>query len=76
MILTFNLILRNLIRLTTDKDRELGDAQAEIKALRYSERLKEKAVEEIALEAKNIPMHIITLAYIYSNPNYVQYWLI
>lgn len=30
-----------------DKDRELGDAHAEIKSLKYSERLKEKAVEEV-----------------------------
>ncbi|KAF8396269.1 hypothetical protein HHK36_017884 [Tetracentron sinense] len=30
----------------SDKDRELGDAHAEIKALKYSERLREKAVEE------------------------------
>lgn len=30
-----------------DKDRELGDAQAEIKALRLSERAREKAVEEV-----------------------------
>ena len=30
-----------------DKDRELGDAHAEIKALRLSERLREKAVEEV-----------------------------
>lgn len=30
-----------------DKDRELGEAQAEIKALRFSERLREKAVEEV-----------------------------
>ena len=30
-----------------DKDREMGDAQAEIKALRLSERLREKAVEEV-----------------------------
>ncbi|TQD93120.1 hypothetical protein C1H46_021284 [Malus baccata] len=30
-----------------DKDRELGDAVAEIKSLRNSERLKEKAVEEV-----------------------------
>lgn len=30
-----------------DKDRELGDAQAEIKALKLTERLKEKAVEEL-----------------------------
>lgn len=31
----------------TDKDRELTEAQAEIKALRLSERLREKAVEEV-----------------------------
>ncbi|GAB2221657.1 hypothetical protein Drorol1_Dr00012842 [Drosera rotundifolia] len=37
--------LENEVR---DKDRELGDAHAEIKALKYSERLKEKAVEELA----------------------------
>ena len=30
-----------------DKDRELGEAQAEIRALRFSERLREKAVEEV-----------------------------
>lgn len=30
-----------------DKDRELSEAQAEIKALRHSERLREKAVEEV-----------------------------
>lgn len=35
--------------LFTDKERELGDAQAEIKALKYSDRLKEKAVEEVYL---------------------------
>ncbi|KAI7727789.1 hypothetical protein M8C21_016229 [Ambrosia artemisiifolia] len=37
--------LENEVR---DKDRELSEAQAEIKALRLSERLREKAVEEIA----------------------------
>lgn len=30
-----------------DKDRELGEAQAEIKALKLSERAREKAVEEV-----------------------------
>jgi hypothetical protein len=30
-----------------DKDRELGEANAEIKALRLSERAREKAVEEV-----------------------------
>lgn len=32
-----------------DKDRELCEAQAEIKALRFSERLREKAVEEVLI---------------------------
>lgn len=36
-----------LLLLFADKDRELGEAQAEIKALRLSERLREKAVEEV-----------------------------
>ncbi|KAE8690890.1 Microtubule-associated protein 70-2 [Hibiscus syriacus] len=39
--------LENEVR---DKDRELGEAQAEIKALRMSERLREKAVEELTDE--------------------------
>lgn len=30
-----------------EKDRELGEAHTEIKALKFSERLKEKAVEEV-----------------------------
>lgn len=34
-----------------DKDRELGEAQAEIKALRLSERAREKAVEEVNPQA-------------------------
>lgn len=33
----------------SDKDRELGDAYAEIKALKYQEHLKDKAVEEVVL---------------------------
>ncbi|KAJ6429921.1 hypothetical protein OIU84_021352 [Salix udensis] len=40
--------LENEVR---DKDRELGEAQAEIKALRFSERLREKAVEELVRNA-------------------------
>ncbi|MQM16010.1 hypothetical protein Taro_048963 [Colocasia esculenta] len=39
--------LENEVR---DKDRELGEAQAEIKALRLSERAREKAVEELTEE--------------------------
>lgn len=37
------------VDLAADKDRELGEAQAEIRALRLSERLREKAVEEVIL---------------------------
>lgn len=36
-----------IIHEIADKERELGDSCAEIKALKYSERLKEKAVEEV-----------------------------
>jgi hypothetical protein len=36
--------------LVLDKDRELGEAQVEIKALRLSERAREKAVEEVITE--------------------------
>lgn len=38
-----------------DKDRELGEANAEIKALRLAERLREKAVEEVRI----LPLHVI-----------------
>ncbi|XP_057478109.1 microtubule-associated protein 70-2-like isoform X2 [Actinidia eriantha] len=43
--------LENEVR---DKDRELGDAHAEIKALRLSERLREKAVEELTEELAKV----------------------
>ncbi|XP_030959731.1 microtubule-associated protein 70-1-like isoform X2 [Quercus lobata] len=43
--------LENEVR---DKDRELGEAQAEIKALRFSERLREKAVEELTDELSKV----------------------
>ncbi|KAL8493774.1 hypothetical protein ACS0TY_024804 [Phlomoides rotata] len=43
--------LENEVR---EKDRELGDAHAEIKALKFSERLKEKAVEELTDELKKV----------------------
>lgn len=32
-----------------DKERELGEAQSKVKALKLSERLREKAVEEVPL---------------------------
>lgn len=37
-----------------DKERELGEAQAEIKALKFSERLREKAVEELTEELTKV----------------------
>ncbi|KAK9705299.1 hypothetical protein RND81_07G046200 [Saponaria officinalis] len=43
--------LENEVR---DKDRELGEAQAEIRALRLSERLREKAVEELTEELTKV----------------------
>ncbi|KAL5211716.1 hypothetical protein ABZP36_022563 [Zizania latifolia] len=43
--------LENEVR---DKDRELGDAHAEIKALRLSERAREKAVEELTSELEKL----------------------
>ncbi|VAI60591.1 unnamed protein product [Triticum turgidum subsp. durum] len=43
--------LENEVR---DKDRELGEAQAEIKALRLSERAREKAVEELTEELEKL----------------------
>ncbi|XP_066322553.1 microtubule-associated protein 70-2-like isoform X2 [Miscanthus floridulus] len=41
-------------RSCTDKDRELGEAHAEIKALRLSERAREKAVEELTVELEKV----------------------
>lgn len=43
--------LENEVR---EKDRELGEAHAEIKALKFSERLKEKAVEELTDELMKV----------------------
>ncbi|XP_061351219.1 microtubule-associated protein 70-2-like isoform X2 [Gastrolobium bilobum] len=43
--------LENEVR---DKDRELSEAQAEIKALKFSERLREKAVEELTEELSKV----------------------
>lgn len=43
--------LENQLR---DKDRELGDAYTEIKALKYHEHLKEKAVEELNDELNKV----------------------
>ena len=40
----------------SDKGRELSEAQAEIKALRLSERAREKAVEEVFFSVKCVLM--------------------
>lgn len=40
---------RMIETLFADKERELGDTRSEIKALKYSDRLKGKAVEEVRL---------------------------
>lgn len=47
--MAFNIVLKKgvVYFVFADKDRELADANAEIKSLRNSERLKEKAVEEV-----------------------------
>lgn len=46
VFIIFLLILCEYV-VIVDKDRELSEAQAEIKSLRLSERLREKAVEEV-----------------------------
>ncbi|KAG2688627.1 hypothetical protein I3843_09G105600 [Carya illinoinensis] len=48
----FVLELNRLQNLLSEKDRELGVAQGEIKALRATEALKEKAVEELRTEVQ------------------------
>lgn len=37
----------NLVYMCAEKDRELGEALAEIRSLRNSDRLKERGVEEV-----------------------------
>ncbi|KAF3791947.1 Microtubule-associated protein 70-1 [Nymphaea thermarum] len=58
--------LENEVR---DKDRELGEAQAEIKALRLSERLREKAVEELTDELKKVEDKLKTTEALLENKN-------
>lgn len=53
-------------RLVLDKDRELGDAHAEIKALRLSERAREKAVEEVnGLTVLRICIQVLLLSLLF-----------
>ncbi|KAJ0713847.1 putative microtubule-associated protein [Helianthus annuus] len=49
----FSSVLLNKTR-SGDKDRELGDAYTEIKALKYQEHLKDKAVEELNDELNKV----------------------
>ncbi|CAN6443327.1 unnamed protein product [Victoria cruziana] len=58
--------LENEVR---DKDRELGEAQAEVKALKLSERLKEKAVEELRDELKKVGERLKTTEALIENKN-------
>jgi hypothetical protein len=52
--------------LVLDKDRELGDAHAEIKALRLSERAREKAVEEVnGLTVLRICIQVLLLSLLF-----------
>ncbi|KAL5994783.1 hypothetical protein ACLOJK_024838, partial [Asimina triloba] len=52
-----------------DKDRELADAQAEIKALKHSERLREKAVEELTDELKKAEVKLKVTEVLLENKN-------
>ncbi|KAJ7538380.1 hypothetical protein O6H91_11G045800 [Diphasiastrum complanatum] len=58
--------LENEVR---DKDRELGEAQAEIKALKLTERLKEKAVEELSEELEKAYGKLKATEFLLDNKN-------
>ncbi|KAJ8646401.1 hypothetical protein MRB53_008149 [Persea americana] len=58
--------LENEVR---DKERELADAQSKIRALKYSERLREKAVEEITEELKKVDDKLKTTEALLENKN-------
>lgn len=52
-----------------DKDRELSESQAEIKALRLSERQREKAVEEVSyhivFSTKRVVVHLLSFLFFF-----------
>lgn len=57
----------------SDKERELGEAQAEIRALRLSERAREKAVEEVIPNCFHI-LYPATMSIIWSSIICFYFW--
>jgi chromosome segregation ATPase len=55
--------------LMLDKERELVEAQAEIKALKVSDRMKEKAVEELAAELEKVDKKLKAMEILLDNKN-------
>ncbi|CAK9867245.1 unnamed protein product [Sphagnum jensenii] len=52
-----------------DKERELVEAQAEIKALKVADRMKEKAVEELAAELEKVDKKLKAMEILLDNKN-------
>lgn len=52
--------LKHLTLVCADKDRELSESQAEIKALRLSERQRKKAVEEVSYHSVFVSCNAFT----------------
>ncbi|CAM6065888.1 unnamed protein product [Sphagnum tenellum] len=61
--------LTRLENLVKDKDRELVEAQAEVKALKLSERLKTKAVEELADQLEKVDEKLKSTEILLENKN-------
>jgi chromosome segregation ATPase len=61
--------LTRLENLVKDKDRELVEAQAEVKALKLSERLKTKAVEELADQLEKVDEKLKSMEILLENKN-------
>ncbi|CAK9869526.1 unnamed protein product [Sphagnum jensenii] len=61
--------LTRLENLVKDKDRELVEAQAEVKALKLSERLKTKAVEELADQLEKVDEKMKSTEILLENKN-------
>ncbi|KAH9531244.1 hypothetical protein CY35_19G027500 [Sphagnum magellanicum] len=61
--------LTRLENVVKDKDRELVEAQAEVKALKLSERLKTKAVEELADQLEKVDQKLKSTETLLENKN-------
>jgi chromosome segregation ATPase len=61
--------LTRLENLVKDKDREFLEAQAEVKALKLSERLKTKAVEELADQLEKVDEKLKSMEILLENKN-------